>query len=63
VAATIYDAWHYVPVLARKPGALANGAFPAAIEIEGVGRKLVTADDGNRQMVDVLNAAMMLQPS
>jgi hypothetical protein len=22
---TIYDPWHYVPVLARKPGALRNG--------------------------------------
>ena len=24
--ATIHDPWHYVPVLARKPGALRNGA-------------------------------------
>jgi hypothetical protein len=24
--ATIYDPWHYVPVLARKPSALRNGA-------------------------------------
>ena len=23
---TIYDPWHYVPVLARKPGAFRNGA-------------------------------------
>jgi Mu transposase, C-terminal domain len=23
---TVFDAWHYVPVLARKPGALRNGA-------------------------------------
>ncbi len=35
---TIYDPWHYVPVLARKPGALRNGApfkdwaLPPAIE-------------------------------
>jgi hypothetical protein len=35
---TVYDPWHYVPVLARKPGALRNGApfkdwvLPAAIE-------------------------------
>jgi hypothetical protein len=34
----IYDPWHYVPVLARKPGALRNGApfkdwvLPAALE-------------------------------
>ena len=35
---TIYDPWHYVPVLARKPGALRNGApfkdwvLPTAME-------------------------------
>ena len=23
---TVFDPWHYVPVLARKPGALRNGA-------------------------------------
>src|SRR4029077_17522785 len=23
---TVYDPWHYVPVLTRKPGALRNGA-------------------------------------
>jgi hypothetical protein len=51
-----------VPVLARKPGALRNGApfkdwvLPAAIE--RVRRKLVSADDGNRQMVDILNAVL-----
>src|SRR6202046_4180720 len=59
---TTYDPWHYVPVLARKPGALRNGApfkdwvLPAAIE--RVRRKLVSADDGNRQMVDILNAVL-----
>jgi hypothetical protein len=59
---TIYDPWHYVPVLARKPGALRNGApfkdwvLPAAME--RVRRKLAGADDGNRQMVDILNAVL-----
>src|SRR6201990_2412768 len=59
---TVYDPWHYVPVLARKPGALRNGApfkdwvLPAAIE--RVRRKLASADDGNRQMVDILNAVV-----
>src|ERR1700750_427235 len=59
---TVYDPWRYVPVLARKPGALRNGApfkdwvLPAAIE--RVRRKLTTADDGNRQMVDILNAVL-----
>ncbi len=59
---TIYDPWHYVPVLARKPGALRNGApfkhwvLPAAME--RVRRKLVCAPDGNRQMVDILTAVL-----
>src|SRR5439155_675896 len=57
---TVYDPWHYVPVLVRKPGALRNGApfkdwvLPAAME--RVRRKLTGADDGNQQMVDILNA-------
>jgi transposase len=59
---TVYDPWHYVPVLARKPGALRNGApfkdwvLPAAME--RVRRKLAGADDGNRQMVDILAAVL-----
>jgi hypothetical protein len=59
---TTYDPWHYVPVLARKPGALRNGApfkdwvLPAAME--RVRRKLAGAADGNRQMVDILNAVL-----
>src|SRR6476659_6971052 len=59
---TIYDPWHYVPVLARKPGALRNGApfqdwdLPAAME--RVRRRLKTADDGDRQMVSILNAVL-----
>jgi transposase len=59
---TIYDPWHYVPVLARKPGALRNGApfkdwvLPAAME--RIRRKLAGADDGNRQMVNILSAVI-----
>ena len=59
---TIYDPWHYVPVLARKPGALRNGApfkdwvLPTALE--KVRRKLSEADDGDRQMVAILAAAL-----
>ncbi len=59
---TVYDPWHYVPVLTRKPGALRNGApfkdwvLPAAME--RVRRKLAGADDGNRQMVDILAAVL-----
>ena len=59
---TIYDPWHYVPVLARKPGALRNGApfkdwlLPASIE--RIRRKLATADDGGRQMVEILTSVL-----
>jgi hypothetical protein len=59
---TIYDSWHYVPVLARKPGALRNGApfknwlLPASLE--RVRRKLKGSDDGDRQMVKVLSAVL-----
>jgi hypothetical protein len=59
---TIYDPWHYVPVLARKPGALRNGApfkdwvLPA--NLERIRRKLARSDDGGRQMVKVLAAVL-----
>ena len=59
---TVYDPWHYVPVLARKPGALRNGApfkhwvLPAALE--RVRRKLAGSDDGDRQMVDILTTVL-----
>src|SRR5438309_2383499 len=60
--AAIYDPWHYVPVLARKPGALRNGApfkawlLPASLE--RVRRMLKGSDDGDRQMVKILSAAL-----
>ncbi len=56
----IYDPWHYVPVLARKPGALRNGApfkdwaLPPATE--RVRRKLGGNADGDRQVVGILTA-------
>ncbi len=59
---TVYDPWHYVPVIARKPGALRNGApfknwvLPAAID--RVRRRLAGSHDGDRQMVDVLGAVL-----
>src|SRR5690348_17404278 len=59
---TTYDPWHYVPVLARKPGALRNGApfkdwvLPAALE--HVRRRLRGSDDGDRQMVKILSAVL-----
>ena len=59
---TIYDPWHYVPVLARKPGALRNGApfkdwvLPAGLD--RVRRKLAGSNDGDRQMVKILAAVL-----
>jgi hypothetical protein len=59
---TVFDPWHYVPVLARKPGALRNGApfkdwvLPASLD--RVRRKLAGADDGDRQMVEILGAVL-----
>jgi transposase len=57
-----YDPWHYVPVLARKPGALRNGApfqdwlLPGALG--KVRRRLMGSDDGDRQMVKILTAVL-----
>ncbi len=59
---TVFDPWHYVPVLARKPGALRNGApfkdwvLPAGLE--RIRRKLAGAADGDRQMVKILTAVL-----
>ena len=58
----MFDPWHYVPILARKPGALRNGApfkdwvLPAGLE--RVRRKLAGADDGDRQMVAILTTVL-----
>jgi hypothetical protein len=59
---TVYDPWHYVPVLARKPGALRNGApfkdwvLPTALD--RIRRKLSGSNDGDRQMVKILAAVL-----
>ena len=51
-----------MPVLARKPGALRNGApfkdwlLPA--NLERIRRKLRGSDDGDRQMVAILSAVL-----
>jgi transposase len=59
---TVYDPWHYVPVLARKPGALRNGApfkdWVLPSSLDRVRRKLAGADDGDRQMVDILTTVL-----
>jgi transposase len=59
---TVFDPWHYVPVLARKPGALRNGApfkdwvLPAALD--RIRHKLAGSADGDRQMVEILTAVL-----
>jgi hypothetical protein len=59
---TVYNPWHYVPVLARKPGALRNGApfkdWPLPASLGLVRRKLKGSDDGDRQMVKILSAVL-----
>ena len=58
----IYDPWHYLPVLVRKPGALRNGApfkdwdLPPALA--QVRAKLKLHADGDRQFVKVLGAVL-----
>jgi hypothetical protein len=58
---TAYDPWHYVPVLARKPGALRNGA-PFEEAAPGLDRtrlpQLKVTDDGDRQMIKILTAVL-----
>ena len=57
---TIYDPWHYLPVLVHKPGALRNGApfqgwaLPPALA--RLRRKLGSGDEADRRFVRVLAA-------
>jgi hypothetical protein len=59
---TIYDPWRYAPVLARKPGALRNGApfkdWAPPTALDRVRRKLSGSDDGDRRMVKILAAVL-----
>ena len=59
---TVYDPWHYVPVVAKKPGALRNGApfkdWPLPAGLERVRRRLKGSDDGDRQMVAILSGVL-----
>ena len=59
---TVYDPWHYLPVLVTKPGALRNGApfqdwdLPSALA--RLRRKLGTGDEADRRVVRVLAAVL-----
>ena len=56
----IYDPWHYLPVLLKKPGALRNGApfkdWDLPSGLAQVRAKLAQHADGDRQFVKVLGA-------
>ena len=58
----VYDPWHYLPVLMRKPGALRNGApfkdwnLPGALT--QVRARLQRHADGDQQFVKVLGAVL-----
>ncbi|WP_167108965.1 IS21 family transposase [Sphingomonas oligoaromativorans] len=60
---TIYDPWHYLPVLVTKPGALRNGApfqdwdLPPALA--RLRRKLGAGDEADRRFVRVLSAVLV----
>ena len=58
----IYDPWHYLPVLVKKPGALRNGApfkdWALPPELARVRAKLKSHADGDRQFVKVLGAVL-----
>jgi transposase len=58
----IYDPWHYLPVLLRKPGALRNGApfkdWDLPPLLAQVRTKLKHHADGDRQFVKVLGAVL-----
>jgi DNA replication protein DnaC len=58
----IYNFWHYVPVLVRKPGALRNGApfkdWDLPPGLAKVRAKLASHADGDRQFVKVLGAVL-----
>jgi transposase len=59
---TIYDPWHYLPVLARKPGALRNGApfqdwsLPPALT--RLRKRLGNGDEADRRFVRVLASVL-----
>ena len=58
----VYDPWHYLPVLVRKPGALRNGApfkdWDLPCGLAHVRAKLKQHADGDQQFVKVLGAVL-----
>ncbi|CAH1669355.1 transposase [Hyphomicrobiales bacterium] len=54
----VYDPWHYLPVLMRKPGGLRNGApfkdWDLPAPLTAVREKLQRHADGDRQFMKIL---------
>ena len=59
---TIYDYWHYVPILTRKPGALRNGApfanWDLPPQLAHLRARLGRSDEADRRFVRVLAMAL-----
>ena len=57
----VYDPWHYLSVLERKPGALRNGApfrqWDLPLSIARVRNRLSRYPGGDREFVDILRAS------
>lgn len=60
---TVYNPWHYLDVLRRKPGALRNGApfqdWQLPSGMRRVQSRLAAIQGGDRQFVDILFAAKL----
>jgi len=60
---TIYNPWHYLDILSRKPGALRNGApfqdWALPSGMKRVQSHLARIPGGDRQFVDILFAARL----
>ena len=58
----ILDPWHYLPVLAKKPGALRNGApfqdWELPPKLAQLRRRLGSGDEADRRFVRVLSAVL-----
>ena len=54
----LYDPWHYIPALERKPGALRNGApfkhLKLPQSITNIREKLRAHEDGDKQFIKIL---------
>ncbi|PWC52404.1 transposase [Azospirillum sp. TSH7] len=60
--ATVYDPWHYLPILTRKPGALRNGApfrdWELPPGLSKVKARLGRSNEADRQFVAILGAIL-----